>query len=354
MRTDTRLGLQANYEVNPQLELTSQVVLRDHVHGSKPLDSVEWAYVTYRPRDDVAVRIGRTSPDLFLLTDYRNVGFAYPWVRPNVEFYTRLPIYSINGLDAAYEWNLGEARWRIKGFAGGGDAHPTVAAGQPAAKVSLRSGHGAVLTREEHGLTLRASVMSAYVSVQNTEAMAQFVDSLNAVQAVPDATVSSQAQALQTQLGLIPGRSTFSELGFSYDAAPWLFSGEVGLVTGPVTGRNAKSAYLSVGRRFDDVTLYTIAGLTKPSNPAAVAPDWSALGPGTQYLGQIAAAAANAARIDQHSLALGLRWEFHPQMALKVQLDQYWNKHYELDPSAAGGPEANKFRVGTVQLDFIF
>ncbi|MEN9452796.1 MAG: hypothetical protein RLZZ369_1855, partial [Pseudomonadota bacterium] len=65
LETDSRLGLQAHYEVHPQLELASQLVLKRRLPGSKPFESVEWLYAAFKPTDAVMVRVGRTNPDLF-------------------------------------------------------------------------------------------------------------------------------------------------------------------------------------------------------------------------------------------------------------------------------------------------
>ncbi|MES2089348.1 MAG: hypothetical protein V4532_05145 [Pseudomonadota bacterium] len=353
--TDTRLGLQANYAVNPQLELTTQIVLRDRAKGSKPIDSLEWAFVTYRPTGDVTVRVGRTSPVMFLMTDYRNVGFAYSTVRPNVDFYGTLPLYSINGADVAYDWKSGEARWRVKGIVSTGEARTAAPGQETVVTVDVQSAVGAVITREAHGLTLRASMTSARVAIKKTAEMSQLESALSALQAYPDPTVAAQAHDLQRDLGLSPGRETFAELGFSYDAAPWLFSGEIGRISGALGGGGSTAAYLSIGRRFDDVTLYGIAGRIKPMKRPVQAPDWSSVPvPGTQMLGQMAAAGINGASFHQHSLSLGLRWDFHPQVALKVQWDQYWVQPNGSALWSAGVEREARPQVGTVLLDFIF
>ena len=104
---DSRFGLQANYAIDNQLEFVGQVQLKRRVSESKPSDSLEWAFASYRPTSDLTIRVGRTSPDIFLLSDYRSVGFAYPWVRPNVETYAILPIFSVEGVDATKVWKFG-------------------------------------------------------------------------------------------------------------------------------------------------------------------------------------------------------------------------------------------------------
>ena len=70
-------------------------------------------------------RVGRINFDAFLMSDHRHVGYAYPWVRPPSEFYAWIPIFSMDGIDAAYNFQSKDARWRIKAQAGAWKrAHP--------------------------------------------------------------------------------------------------------------------------------------------------------------------------------------------------------------------------------------
>jgi hypothetical protein len=48
------------------------------------------------------VRVGRTDLDVFLLTDSRNIGFAYPWVRPPIELYDLVPVTNSDGIGFSY------------------------------------------------------------------------------------------------------------------------------------------------------------------------------------------------------------------------------------------------------------
>lgn len=47
-------------------------------------NSVEWAFLKGRLFPKLIVRAGRLGVDVFMLSEYRNIGFAYPWVRPPV------------------------------------------------------------------------------------------------------------------------------------------------------------------------------------------------------------------------------------------------------------------------------
>ncbi len=322
--TDARLGLQAHYEVNPKLELASQLVLKRRLPGSKPIESVEWLFAAYKPVGDVTVRVGRTSPDLFLLSDYRNVGVAYPWVRPNIELYAGLPLYSIDGADVSYVWNQNDARWRLKAFAGSVDARATLAVSPDQITFKLRSAGGMTLTREVDGLLFRATLGGARMTAAAPASAYAALDMLRGLERDSDPVVSEKAAELDRKWGLDTDTALFSEIGVSYDRDDWLWSAEysrVGVNTGT---RAAQSGYVSVGRRLGDVTLFGMVGRTLSRLGVVSSPDWSALGGAYQVLGDRLAYGINGSRARQTSLSLGARWDFHDQAALKVQWDHFW------------------------------
>jgi hypothetical protein len=115
---DTRLGLQLNYAFGSQFELVAQAVLKRRGRFSTTSDSLEWAYASYRPTADWAVRVGRVNLDAFLMAAYRNVGYGYLMARPSLELYAMVPT-TLDGGDVERTWRSGDARWRAKVMAGG-------------------------------------------------------------------------------------------------------------------------------------------------------------------------------------------------------------------------------------------
>ena len=109
---DSRLGLQAAWRLDPRFELVGQVVLKPRAREAADDESLAWAFAAWRPAPEWEIRVGRTSPDLFMLADVRNVGFAYPWMRPSVEFYGWMPPSTLDGADASRQWQWGDSRLR--------------------------------------------------------------------------------------------------------------------------------------------------------------------------------------------------------------------------------------------------
>ena len=46
------------------------------------------------------MRVGRVGLPVFMISDYRNVGYANTMLRPPAEMYSQVPINSIDGVDA--------------------------------------------------------------------------------------------------------------------------------------------------------------------------------------------------------------------------------------------------------------
>jgi hypothetical protein len=77
---DSRLGGQLDLKLDKRWSAVLQVVVEQRYDLSyKP--HVEWANVKYQATPDLALRAGRIALPIFLVADYRKVGYAYPWVR---------------------------------------------------------------------------------------------------------------------------------------------------------------------------------------------------------------------------------------------------------------------------------
>ncbi len=77
---DNRLGLQIAADINERMSFTMQLLARavpDNFNAE-----ADWAFVGYNVSDDLQVRAGKVKLPTFLTSDYIEVGYAYPWIRP--------------------------------------------------------------------------------------------------------------------------------------------------------------------------------------------------------------------------------------------------------------------------------
>ncbi|MCC2604266.1 hypothetical protein [Planctobacterium marinum] len=113
----SNLGLQFDIIANSSFDAVVQVIYREQEEYS--LDSmVNLAFVRYTPTADWSVRIGRTALDLFLLTEFRDIGFAYPWAHVPSEIYGIVPHRHLDGLDITYRRPAGNGTFSAKMFYG--------------------------------------------------------------------------------------------------------------------------------------------------------------------------------------------------------------------------------------------
>ncbi|MGF6527954.1 porin [Variovorax sp. PvP013] len=327
---DSRLGLQMNWNPGTRWEAAAQGVLLSRPSGTPIAESVEWAYIGYRPRPDTRVRIGRTSPDIFLFADSRNVGFALPWARPPVDFYGFAPLVSIDGVDLAQHWYGDDSTWRARLTGGSVRTGITDVEGRRL-KVKGNDALAMSLSREEGGLLLKASYLRSRFQVDTGADAAQLRDGLAQLSQLPVPGLAGSLDRLGQNLWT-GGSASYWALAAQYDTGPWTFTAEGSRLRVPRSPLNALRAYVSAGYRLGSFTYYGVVGRVRPDKAVFAAPDVAgALAPvlgsegaqEAQSLVGLAALAGDNYRYDQRTVGAGLRWDFMPNAALKLQVDRF-------------------------------
>jgi hypothetical protein len=345
---DSRLGVQVNYAASSQIELVGQLLATRRRPDAPASDAIEWAFAAYRPTADLALRVGRLNLDQFVMSDYRNVGFAYLYARPPVEYYGTIPS-NLDGADVTRTWSSDEVRWRAKGFVG---RSKTVG-------IPLTNAFGFALTRESDGLLLRAGWSHANLA-HNSDSLTPLLDGLDQVRALPIPSIAAEATALRGAIDLAARPLTYATLGMTYEQGSWQTAAELTRIA--LGNSNVKAGYASIGRRIGDVTVFGVVSGASSGAPVMGTPAWgaslapiigSAAAQQAQVLGATAAYVASQS-IRQTTYSLGGRWDIHPRMALKVQWD-----HVKI--KANGGflwsnatSDPGSANVTTVLLDFVF
>lgn len=362
---DSNLGLQASMQADERLSLVAQVVLRRRAASSSAQESIEWAFASYRLQPDLTLRVGRTSPDLFLFADHRNVGFAYPWARLNQEVYQRMPFLSVDGVDITKGWMRGPVRWEAKTLLSGTSRGVIAANGGNGGDIAFKGRGGLVATvsREEDGLLLKLSVGRARESLDMGSQFQQMREGLRQLSTLPVPGVAQEAAALNAMLPVDDFEARFLGAGLRWERGRWSVHSEITRVTAGLEPIAALAGYVSTGYRIGSVTLSGMLGRAKSPKEVVRDPQWAAaltplVGPdlaqGAQAAGSGAAKTANAFRIDQRSVAASLRWDMTAQIALKLQWDRMfvkangsglWN-HATSDPA--------RLDTYSASLNFIF
>ena len=360
---DSRLGLQASWRLDPRLEFVGQLVFKPRAHEAAGDESVAWAFAAWRPTPEWEIRMGRTSPDLFLLADVRNVGFAYPWMRPSVDFYGWMPASTLDGVDVTRQWRLGDGRLRAKVFGGktsvtlgsthdDGDTHGNV-----------RPLWGGTLALDSNGLTIKATVAEAKTRARDSAAVTRSWDTFDALAHLPAPVVASQAAAIRDSFPREVFVTRYAALGVSWDASPWQLQAEISRISGNFASSQSWYGYVSTARRFDAVTVFAMAGRAHSARAPLPDPQWAAtlaplVGPalaaGAQAAGQSVASNYNLGREDQDSVSIGSRWDVGPQIALKLQFDLIHSAAFGGGMWAYDTRQSHRASVLSAGMDFVF
>ncbi len=83
-RNQSRAGLQFDMNINDKVNALTQLIARGS-EGFAP--EIELAYIGYQPTAVDELRMGRQRLPLFMLSEYLDVGYAHPWVKPPLETY---------------------------------------------------------------------------------------------------------------------------------------------------------------------------------------------------------------------------------------------------------------------------
>jgi predicted porin len=341
---DSRVGAQLIANVTSHLSATVQLISEQNDEG-RYTPHVEWANLRYEFAPGFSVRVGRTALPSFLVSDFRKVGYANPWVRPPSEVYGMLPIFSSDGADASYRLDAG------------GFTH-TLQAGYGRTEVNgphAHDSHGRsqwlfVDTIERGPLTLRAAFLNVRLEFHDLDPLFAGLRQFG-----------PEGQALADRFDPHSRTATFASVGGTYDPGNWFVTSEWGAAkTGSALG-DRSGWYVGAGYRFGTLTPYALYAKAKAdSRTSDPGLDLAQLPP------QLAAAAAglnaglNAVLVQipvQHSVSVGARWDFHRNVALKLQYD-----HDRLGAGSAGvltnlQPE---FRTGGIvnlvsaTLDFVW
>ena len=353
-RTDSILGLQWQTQWSYQLETTAQFVLKDRLDNNLN-NSLEWGFVRYRPLDGLDIRVGRMGTDIFMLSDYRQVGYALPWVRAPHDTYGLLSFYHFDGIDLNKRFDIQDGTLNIKAFYGRSDQKYPIARGEASSYRLVFEGGGTSINWERDEWKLRYSY--AKVELQNNNAN-PLIDALLAVSSYwPEAAKLSQGLYTRSK------HFKYHQLGMTYDNNSWWVQTEATqLNSNAAVISDTHHFYLSAGRRLDAFTLYAIKGYVHTlKDPAQVNAPTFYPPPLSQQLASLADATEqvlNSSRFNQSSITLGVRWDFTSKMAFKFQAEQFKVDQYgsalwlKVEPTL---PPANQTaHVLSLSLDMLF
>lgn len=349
---DSRLGLQLDADFSHEFHAAVQWVARNHA-GNFFEQNLEWAFLRWRPHDGLDLRLGRLGFDAFLLSDYRNVGYAYPWMRPPYEFYAPLFPYHFDGGDIAKKFSVGEGYLTLKSFAGYNLTQMQPSYAPVFSLESLMFGGSVVY---ESG-NWRARLGYARSSPLNDWLDTASLQPINATLSNPlVGAVWPAAHSLLDTLSIRNKPTHYVSAGVAYDDGVWPIQAEAAYIDSNVASLpNMASAYLSVGRRFGSLTLYSLYGIAESFGqrtdvPGPLLPVPALLGVRDGVYGLL-----NNNRVDQQSLSLGLRYDAYENLAFKAQWSHAWlSRRGDLFWLEFSPPVPTQVNIWSFGMDFVY
>jgi len=332
---DSKIGLQFDVDLTDKWSATVQGVARGRDDWEA---EVEWAYLSYEVNRNWTVRAGRLRGPFYMISDYLEVGYAYPWLRPPKEVYDRLPISAFEGIDVIYSTSIGG--WDLQAQTYYAETHKLIDFAGEAADTDIEH-TGIVFTGSNEWLTLRgsyhygeteiyvASLDPLFGALQQLGAglvqtgtqlgIPPLVDAGIGVQGIPGDMIISDKSAAFVEAGFIvdPGENWFVRgewTGLRYDRHIIPESTSY-YTTGGLRHRNF-SYFLT----FANDTTDPQTGFSDPlvAASAIIAP----LDPATAATLDALAAAVDGAGFlpeDLKTWTLGMRWDFADSMAFKAE-----------------------------------
>ncbi len=315
---DSVLGLQLDADIIPNLTATVQVVIENRKqHDFNNI--VDWAFLRYQITPRIVARAGRMGTDLFMLSEYRNVGFAYLWAHPVVEFYAPITTSFYEGLDLQYTYPVASGYLELKVY--GGQTGSDIALSRGELHLRARPFYGANASFETDSWKFRLIHAATDVTAVRSP-LTGLLDTLN--QVPQDAW--PQAARFSSKLDGVGKRISYYSAGLAYDDNNWLVQSEVAILSSKWDSINLRNGYVSVGRRFGPVTFYSIAANAKSLDKPTQVTTPLVSSPTLNSLESLTRNAFNAPHINQSTVSLGLRWDLYPKVALKAQWDHTWVK----------------------------
>lgn len=357
---DSILGGQANVSLAKNWDSVIQVVLQDRTF--KSFDNyLELAFVRYRPSRHWALRVGRLNSDLYLLSEYPYVGYAYTWVRPPHSYYSFANIASnFDGIDLEYSKYINEGFLRLK-----------LAYGTSTAKLKAYNNDFFIdfdnLTTFSANYmldewTMRFSLSHSNLGDYKSSNLHAFIDALDAV----PQSIWPQAQRISAKFNTQGNTLEYAAFGLTYDNDNWLVQSELGVSESDwIVAPSVLSAYVSAGYRVNNAIFYTgfsaaknrddVVKITDPIIPPGIPDQTSAP---IQQLAAITESAVKITNVHQHVINIGVKWQLSERIALKAQLDRF-----DIKPEGAGlwsladpndATKSNKVHIISLNASMVF
>ncbi|MBU2970523.1 porin [Pseudoalteromonas sp. C2R02] len=308
-KPESKFALQVSADLSQGLSATAQIIAR----GSNDFDAqFEWAYLSYDLNDNHTIRAGKLRLPFYKYSDYLDVGYAYPWIRPPRAMYS-LTFSTYEGLSLLSNFSLSD--WDIASNLIYGNLDDTFFATTNPTEGKLK---------DIYGINIQASKdwFSAYIAYVGTDVY------------IPTSSIEGAAQIVEliapsrgTEISLDYDYGDFLGLGFTVDYDNWLLNTEWSTVAIEESlTLDTEQWYVSLAYRFDSIMPYISYQETESKRKTlsisdALIPEQ--IVPTEPTLNNFLQSALDGQMFEYNAYTIGVKYDFHASAALKFEYNRF-------------------------------
>lgn len=304
--TGSKFAGQVEWTINDRFSATAQTLVKQYEDGEWA-PRVEWAFVNYSATNELDVRVGRIRPPVYMLSDFLDVNFANPWVRPPTEQYYNIPVTNMDGIDLLWRPNFAGYSWLVQPYYGEKDLK-TTESGQYVAIENF----GLNMTASKGDFTYRFGYWDADLGME----ISTFQDAELGLQFVCSAAGDPLACEQLDLMNMDDINYRFLSAGLTWDRGDYFVQSEFGrAISNSTTVADSTSYYVTGGMRLNLWTPYLSYGRYDNRQPESYVESSIPL------VNQITTGIANNNAQSQATITAGVRYDILPTVSLKAQWD---------------------------------
>jgi hypothetical protein len=309
---DTRFGLQISSDVSDNMSVVAQLLGRGDKGNFNAI--VEWAYIDYEFHETTSLHVGKIKQPVYLVNDYVEVGYAYPWIRPPQEVYLlNNPLNTVNGIELLLQFQVGPGTLSFQPYLGSN-------------RDDIPNGGGAYFEAENiYGIDIKYSGRGYAVHASNFQCdVTVSGNSFTQSAALLDPIFGPGSQ-VQVNLGGSVGKCDVTAAGFNLDLANVVAYAEWTQRTTDETLSRAfgdtEAYYATIGYRIGKwLPHITFAAIDGEASTVGLATGQGAAVPVDSSGNPVAPGVSfNFPVPQQTSITAGVRYEVNDSAALKVE-----------------------------------
>jgi hypothetical protein len=312
------LGLQLDYTLSDNTSVVFQSIYNSQQH----LDSTtRLAFARITPTSDWSLRLGRIPMDLFLLTQFRDVGFGYTWAHTPTEVYGLLPFRYQDGADATYYSRLFGVS--LISTIHVGSSVTEIASYDFQNSVELSELYGASFNLNGHNWSLQWRYSNSVLNVDRSS-YNQLINDLTTLSKIEGLWPNSEGTI--SFLKNERSKVQYFSIAGQYDWKRWSYLAEASIFQ-PVQNivSDTTSGYASVIFHDDNVSYYTSYAKNHSGglkiDIQGINQEILANAPQAPAIDEVVSIALSFYSSNQATVSLGWRWNISSKLALKFQWD---------------------------------